>query len=76
MASSPSLWRRLLTRVRDGRGFLECDRLQSRSSRRSWGNLGEPDRVVRDYDEIIRLQPGNSSVREERQLALEELEGG
>ena len=40
--------------------------------------LGEPDRAVRDYDAIIRLEPEDPTVREERQLALEqaELEGG
>ena len=36
--------------------------------------LGEPDRAVRDYDEIIRLDPEDPSVREERELALKEVE--
>ena len=36
--------------------------------------LGEPDKTVRDYDEIIRLEPGDPSVREQRRLALEQAE--
>ena len=31
--------------------------------------LGEPDKAVRDYDEVIRLDPDDLSVREERQQA-------
>ena len=38
-------------------------------------DLGEPDKAVRDYDEIIRLDPSDASVREERQLAVAESEG-
>ncbi len=36
--------------------------------------LGQPERVVRDYDEIIRLEPDDPSVRQQRQAALEQAE--
>ena len=36
--------------------------------------LGEPEKAVRDYDEVIRLDPDDPSVVEERQQALEEAE--
>ena len=31
--------------------------------------LGEPDKAVADYDEILRWFPGNPSIMEERRLA-------
>ena len=36
--------------------------------------LGEPDQAVRDYDQIIRLEPGDPSVRQERKLTVKEAE--
>ena len=38
--------------------------------------LGEPYRVLRDYDEIISLQPYNASVRRERRPALVQAQEG
>ena len=38
--------------------------------------LDEPERAVRDYDAIIRLEPDDLSIREERQQALELAEAG
>ena len=45
------------------------------SGRMLYRDLGEPERAVRDYDEIIRLDPDDQSVREERELAVKEAEG-
>ena len=36
--------------------------------------LGEPDKAVRDYDEIIRLNPDDPYVRRDRQLSVEQAE--
>ena len=35
-------------------------------------HLGEPDKAVEDYDEILRRFPGSPSTIEERRLALEQ----
>ena len=36
--------------------------------------LGEADKAVKDYDEIIRLEPDDPSVLHDRQLAVEQAE--
>ena len=36
--------------------------------------LGRPEQAVRDYDEIIRLEPDDPSVRQQRQAALDQWE--
>ena len=37
-------------------------------------NMGEQEQAVRDCDEIIRLEPHDPSVREERRQAIAEAE--
>ena len=55
---------------------LDPENVESRRKRAAlYRDLGEPDRAVRDYDEIIRLEPNDPSVREERELAVAESEG-
>ena len=54
---------------------LDPDNIESLRNRAVlYLDLGEPDKAVRDYDEVIRLDPNDTSVREERQQALEEAE--
>ena len=36
--------------------------------------MGDQEQAVRDYDEIIRLEPDDPSVRQQRQAALEQVE--
>ena len=56
---------------------LDPDSIDSLRNRANlYRNLGEPDKAVRDHDEIIRLDPGDPSVRQDRQTALEQAEGG
>ena len=55
---------------------LDPDNVESLRKRAIiYRELGEPERAVRDYDEIIRLEPNDPSVREERELAVAEAEG-
>ena len=55
---------------------LEPDNIESLRNRAIlYRELGEPDKAVRDYDEIIRLEPNDTSVREERQQAVAEAAG-
>ena len=55
---------------------LDPENVESRRKRAMlYRDLGEPERAVRDYDEIIRLDPDDQSVREERELAVKEAEG-
>ena len=55
---------------------LDPENVESRRHRAIlYRDLGEPEKAVRDYDEIIRLDPEDLSVREERRQAMEELEG-
>ena len=58
---------------------LHPDNIQSLRHRATlYRCLGRPDQAVRDYDEIISLGPDDTSVRQQRQAALEqaEAEGG
>ena len=56
---------------------LDPDNIDSLRNRANlYRNLGEPDEAVRDYDEIICLDPSDPSVRQDRQAALEQAEGG
>ena len=36
-------------------------------------NMGEQEQAMRDYDEIIRPEPDDPSVRQQRQAALEQV---
>ena len=55
---------------------LDPENVESRRNRAIlYQELGEPGKAVADYDEIIRLEPGDTSAIEERRQAIAEAEG-